>query len=95
MFDHLYPGSNKLLNKNCIVTSGDSGMGRTVAIALAEESAEMGHHLFKRRRGRPILMKRAGQPVEIAGAYIFLSSHASQHITRHFSHPNGGEIING
>ena len=35
------PGSNKLLNKKCIVTGGDSGIGRAVAIAFAKEGADI------------------------------------------------------
>lgn len=40
-------------------------------------------------------MKRAGQPVEIAPAYVFLASDDASYITGQFIHPNGGEIING
>jgi len=40
-------------------------------------------------------MKRAGQPVEIAPAYVFLASDDAKYITGQFIHPNGGEIING
>jgi NAD(P)-dependent dehydrogenase (short-subunit alcohol dehydrogenase family) len=37
---------------------------------------------------------RAGQPVEIAHAYVFLGSEESSYITGQVIHPNGGEIIN-
>ncbi len=37
---------------------------------------------------------RAGQPVEIAYAYVFLGSDESSYITGQVIHPNGGEIIN-
>lgn len=40
-FDTLTPGSNKLLNKKCIITGGDSGIGRAVAIAFAKEGADV------------------------------------------------------
>ena len=40
-------------------------------------------------------MKRAGEPVEVAPAYLFLASRDSSYITGQFIHPNGGEIING
>lgn len=37
---------------------------------------------------------RAGQPVECAGAYVFLASDASSYITGQTIHINGGDIIN-
>lgn len=40
-------------------------------------------------------MGRAGQPVECAGAYVFLASEAASYITGQTIHINGGEIING
>ena len=39
-------------------------------------------------------MGRAGQPVECAGAYVFLASHAASYITGQTIHINGGEIVN-
>ena len=40
-------------------------------------------------------MGRAGEPAEIAPAYLFLASDDASYITGQFIHPNGGEIING
>ncbi|MBN8570013.1 MAG: SDR family oxidoreductase [Ignavibacteria bacterium] len=40
-------------------------------------------------------MERAGQPEEVAPAYVFLASEDSAYITGQIIHPNGGEIING
>jgi NAD(P)-dependent dehydrogenase (short-subunit alcohol dehydrogenase family) len=40
-------------------------------------------------------MQRAGEPVEIASAYLFLASDDSTFYTGQFLHPNGGEIVNG
>jgi NAD(P)-dependent dehydrogenase (short-subunit alcohol dehydrogenase family) len=37
---------------------------------------------------------RAGEPVEIAGAYVFLASDEASYITGQVLHPNGGEIVN-
>lgn len=37
---------------------------------------------------------RAGQPVECAGAYVFLASEAASYITGQTIHINGGEIVN-
>ncbi|WP_048570668.1 SDR family oxidoreductase [Clostridium cylindrosporum] len=39
-------------------------------------------------------MKRAGQPVEVAGAYVFLASDEASFITGQTIHINGGEIVN-
>jgi NAD(P)-dependent dehydrogenase (short-subunit alcohol dehydrogenase family) len=40
-------------------------------------------------------MGRAGEPVEIASAYVFLASEEASFITGQVLHPNGGEIVNG
>lgn len=40
-------------------------------------------------------MGRAGEPAEIAPAYLFLASDDASYMTGQFLHPNGGEIING
>jgi NAD(P)-dependent dehydrogenase (short-subunit alcohol dehydrogenase family) len=40
-------------------------------------------------------MKRAGQPAEVAPAYVFLASDDASYITGQVIHPNGGEIVNG
>lgn len=39
-------------------------------------------------------MGRAGQPIECAGAYVFLASKNASYITGQVIHINGGEIIN-
>lgn len=39
-------------------------------------------------------MARAGQPIECAGAYVFLASEAASYITGQTIHINGGEIVN-
>jgi hypothetical protein len=41
LFDDAVPGSNRGLNKKCIITGGDSGIGRAVAIAFAKEGADV------------------------------------------------------
>ncbi|SFB42136.1 SDR family oxidoreductase [Clostridium frigidicarnis] len=39
-------------------------------------------------------MQRAGQPVEVGGAYVFLASKDASYITGETVHVNGGEIVN-
>jgi NAD(P)-dependent dehydrogenase (short-subunit alcohol dehydrogenase family) len=45
--------------------------------------------------GSDVPMARAGEPAEIAPAYLFLASDDGVYITGQFIHPNGGEIVNG
>jgi NAD(P)-dependent dehydrogenase (short-subunit alcohol dehydrogenase family) len=45
--------------------------------------------------GQDTPMGRAGQPSEVAPAYVFLASEDSSYITGQFIHVNGGEIIGG
>jgi len=45
--------------------------------------------------GSDVPMKRAGEPIEVATAYLFLASSDSSYYTGQFLHPNGGEIVNG
>lgn len=44
--------------------------------------------------GKNTPIGRAGQPVECAGAYVFLASQAASYITGQTIHINGGEIVN-
>lgn len=45
--------------------------------------------------GQDTPMGRAGQPSEVAPAYVFLACEDSSYITGQFIHVNGGEIIGG
>ncbi|CAM8925349.1 unnamed protein product [Rhodiola kirilowii] len=46
--------------------------------------------------GKEVPMGRAGQPHEVAPAYVFLASNAdSSYITGQTIHPNGGAVVNG
>lgn len=45
--------------------------------------------------GSDVPMSRAGQPAEVAPAYLFLASDDASYVTGQVLHPNGGEIING
>lgn len=43
--------------------------------------------------GKKTLMKRAGQPEEVAPSFVFLASRDSSYITGQTIHPNGGTIV--
>lgn len=45
--------------------------------------------------GQDTPMGRAGQPCEVAPAYVFLASDDSSYITGQFIHVNGGEVVGG
>lgn len=45
--------------------------------------------------GGDVPMKRAGQPEEVAPAYVFLASDDSSYMAGQMLHPNGGEVVNG
>lgn len=47
-----------------------------------------------KEHGKKSPMQRAGEPVEVAPAYLFLACDDSSYISGQFLHPNGGEIIN-
>jgi hypothetical protein len=52
------PGSGKLQNKKCIITGGDSGIGRAVAIAFAKEGADVLLFTWKPKKKMPSLPHR-------------------------------------
>ncbi|WP_373532536.1 SDR family oxidoreductase [Vampirovibrio sp.] len=43
--------------------------------------------------GSDVLMKRAGQPCEVATCYVFLASSDASYMTGQILHPNGGTIV--
>ena len=45
--------------------------------------------------GSDVPMKRAGQPAEVAPAYVFLASDDASYVTGQIIHVNGGEVVNG
>ncbi|MCB5185018.1 SDR family oxidoreductase [Methylobacillus gramineus] len=45
--------------------------------------------------GKETLLKRPGQPSEVAPTYVFLASNDSSYITGQVIHPNGGTVVNG
>lgn len=45
--------------------------------------------------GADVPLKRAGQPEEVAPAYVFLASGDASYMTGQVLHPNGGTVVNG
>jgi NAD(P)-dependent dehydrogenase (short-subunit alcohol dehydrogenase family) len=45
--------------------------------------------------GSDVPMARAGEPAEVATAFVFLASDDGSYFTGQVLHPNGGEIVNG
>ncbi len=44
--------------------------------------------------GQGTPMSRAGQPSEVAPAYVFLASEDASYISGQTLHPNGGRVVN-
>ena len=47
------------------------------------------------KHGSQSPLERAGEPVEVAPAYLFLASGDASYISGQVIHPNGGEVVNG
>jgi hypothetical protein len=56
--EQTYKGSNRLMGKKTIITGGDSGIGRAVALVFAREGADVSSRTWSRRRRTP--RKRCG-----------------------------------
>lgn len=112
-----YKGSGKLAGKIAIITGGDSGVGRAVAVLFAREGADvtvtyLNEHQDARETqrmvkaegrsgpekvesfGSDVPLQRAGEPMEVAPAYVFLASSDSSYFPGQVLHPNGGEVVN-
>ena len=81
--------SSNLVKKGIRVNGVAPGPVWTPLIASSFKGKKVAKH------GSDAPMERAGQPVEIAPAYLFLASEDARYISGQFIHPNGGEIING
>ncbi len=82
-----YKGSGRLTGKACIITGADSGIGRAVAIAFAREGADVlisylqKHEEAVKIFGKNTPLRRAGQPAELAPAYVMLASDEANYMT--------------
>ncbi|MFO1242118.1 MAG: SDR family oxidoreductase [Rickettsiales bacterium] len=81
--------SQSLAKKNIRVNAVAPGPIWTPLIPASFDSEKV------EKFGSQTPMGRAGQPDEVAPAYIFLASDDASYITGQVIHPNGGSIING
>jgi len=81
--------SASLAEKGIRVNAVAPGPIWTPLIAASFKAQKVAKH------GSDVPMKRAGEPAEVAPAYLFLASSDGTYITGQVIHPNGGEIVNG
>lgn len=81
--------SASLVDKGIRVNAVAPGPTWTPLIASSFKPQKVAKH------GSDVPMKRAGEPAEVAPAYLFLASSDGTYITGQVIHPNGGEIVNG
>lgn len=81
--------SANLVEKQVRVNAVAPGPIWTPLIAASFKPQKVAKH------GSDVPMKRAGEPAEVAPAYLFLASNDASYITGQVIHPNGGEIVNG
>lgn len=82
-----YRGSGKLAAKAALITGGDSGIGRAVAVLFAKEGADVALIYFDEHTDA----NETTRLVEAEGKKCANLSYMSGRVL----HPNGGEVING
>lgn len=78
-----------LINRNIRVNAVAPGPIWTPLIPSSFDEVQVSNFGSSTAMGRP------GQPVELAGAYVFLASDEASYITGEVIHVNGGYIVNG
>ncbi len=81
--------ASNLIKKGIRVNAVAPGPIWTPLIPSSFEGKKVAEH------GSAAPMERAGEPVEVAPAYLFLASDDASYISGQVIHPNGGEIVNG
>jgi len=81
--------SANLVEKQIRVNAVAPGPIWTPLIAASFKPQKVAQH------GSDVPMKRAGEPAEVAPAYLLLACNDASYITGQVIHCNGGEIVNG
>lgn len=81
--------STQLIERGIRVNAVAPGPIWTPLIPASFEGKRVAEH------GSKAPMKRAGEPAEVAPAYVYLACEDSSYVTGQVIHPNGGEIVNG
>lgn len=81
--------ASNLVKKGIRVNAVAPGPIWTPLIASSFSPAKVAAH------GSQSPMGRAGEPAEVAPAYLFLASDDASYVSGQVIHPNGGEIVNG
>jgi len=87
-----YRPAGKLRGKVALVTGGDSGIGRAVAIAFALEGARVALFYNENDGDAEVALGRPGQPEELAPAYVYLASSDSSFVTGAILEVTGGKL---
>ncbi|WP_097124177.1 SDR family oxidoreductase [Spirosoma fluviale] len=80
--------SQNLVEKNIRVNAVAPGPIWTPLIVATKTLEEVENF------GKDVPMERAGQPAELAPAYVFLASEDASYFTGQVIHVNGGEVVN-
>jgi NAD(P)-dependent dehydrogenase (short-subunit alcohol dehydrogenase family) len=80
--------STNLASKGIRVNAVAPGPIWTPLIPASSEAKEV------KTFGADVPLGRAGQPVEVAGCFVFLAGADGSYMTGQVLHPNGGEIVN-
>jgi NAD(P)-dependent dehydrogenase (short-subunit alcohol dehydrogenase family) len=83
--------SLSLADKGIRVNAVAPGPTWTPLIPSSFPSAEV--ETFGGEVEKAIPLKRAGQPFEVAGSFVFLASDESKYMSGQVLHPNGGQIV--
>ena len=84
-----YRAANKLERKVALITGGDSGIGRAVAVAFAKEGADVAIVYLEEHEDA----RETKRLVEAEGRRCINDD--APYTAGQVLHPNGGEVING